>query len=536
MDFLNAFFSDTFLPHGYCFQFRPDILWLNVISDLLIAAAYFSIPIALLIFVQKRRDFAVKRLFILFALFITLCGISHAFAIYTIWHASYAMHGVIKAATAIISLVTAFFLFANLGKILRIPTMAQLERAIHAAADEQRSRERLELEQKGEAIFKFATELIPTGLLVIDNHQNIVVANQALAELFGYERSELVGQDLSCLLGMDPEHHRALVKRYMDNPSQDHKMAAGRVVQGRHKSGSMIEIQINLSVHEYESERHTFATVSDFGSFSTEKFRFDENANRLKRAISASNDGIFEWNVQSNAVWFSNRFLQMIGKSQSAVKEFELWRRHIHPAEWGRVKNAIDMHLGSRGKFDVTYRGLGERGEYEWFHTRGDTLFDDEGAPVLMSGTLTNINRIRELEDKLEEKSRFLDQVLQSSLTGVYIYDIGTQSNIYINDEYTRLTGYTLSDLQGAQFSFKSLFHPDDQSRVFEHFRKLESGGNGDLGLGIEYRFRHKDGSWHWFYSRDSIFKTDDSGHPTQMLGACFDISELKQRIEAVRR
>lgn len=56
--FADIFDSQSFLPHGHCYLWRPDILWLNVGSDLLIALAYYSIPVSLIYFVRKRKDLA----------------------------------------------------------------------------------------------------------------------------------------------------------------------------------------------------------------------------------------------------------------------------------------------------------------------------------------------------------------------------------------------------------------------------------------------------------------------------------------------
>ena len=52
----NLFDSSTLSPHGYCLVWRPELIWLHVGSDAIIAIAYYSIPFALAIFVSKRRD------------------------------------------------------------------------------------------------------------------------------------------------------------------------------------------------------------------------------------------------------------------------------------------------------------------------------------------------------------------------------------------------------------------------------------------------------------------------------------------------
>lgn len=535
----HAEHTGSFLPHGYCFEWRPDILWLNVISDIVIATAYFSIPVLLALYLKKRPDLQFRGLFFLFALFIFFCGVTHLFSIFVIWNPQYGIHGLLKAATAIVSLITAIVLAKNFDKALRIPTRAELENAIKESETQRFRSEQLELEKKSEAIFKFATELIPKGLLVIDKEQRIVLSNEALDQTFGYDAGELVGKSLSTLLDISEDHHSSLVQKYMNSPSNAHRMAAGRLVRGKRKDGGLVDIQISLSVHEYGGEKHAFAVISDVGSFINEEQQYSELSGRIIRAIEASNDGVWEWNIQSGKVWYSPRLLEMIGQGGQPAAEFGMWKNHIHPEDWPKVEQALENHLEGAGDYDISYRGLCENGNYQWFHTRGNTIFDADQKPLLMSGTLTNINHVKELEDKLRSKTDFLNEVLERSLTGLYIFDLSLQKNIYINAEYTALTGYTLPELEARQKdpNLLPLFHPDDAEAISQHFKDvIDNKNNGDEGVGIEYRFLHKDGRWRWFYSRDSIYAYDEQGKPKEMLGAFFDITALKEREAEIRK
>jgi hypothetical protein len=87
--FRNLFSSGDFMPHGFCYMWRPGLLWLHVVSDGLIALAYFSIPFTLIYFIRKRRDVPFNWIFVCFGLFILACGATHAMEIWTLWHAIY---------------------------------------------------------------------------------------------------------------------------------------------------------------------------------------------------------------------------------------------------------------------------------------------------------------------------------------------------------------------------------------------------------------------------------------------------------------
>jgi signal transduction histidine kinase len=129
-----------FSPHGICLLWEPELIWLHVASDAVIAIAYFSIPFALALLVSKRRDIEFNWIFWAFAIFITACGFTHVFAIYTLWVPVYGIEGLVKALTAVASIVTAALLWQLLPKLLAIPSPAQLRQTQAALEEEGRQR------------------------------------------------------------------------------------------------------------------------------------------------------------------------------------------------------------------------------------------------------------------------------------------------------------------------------------------------------------------------------------------------------------
>lgn len=116
-----------YIPHGHCYLWQTPLVALHVLSDALIALAYYLIPIFLIYFVRQRQDVPFKRILILFSAFILSCGTTHVLAIITLWQPIYWLSGIIKAITALISLYTAFFVIYLFPKILNVPSATQLE-------------------------------------------------------------------------------------------------------------------------------------------------------------------------------------------------------------------------------------------------------------------------------------------------------------------------------------------------------------------------------------------------------------------------
>jgi signal transduction histidine kinase len=125
-ELLNA---ERFAPHGYCLLWQPELIWTHVISDALIGVAYFSIPVALAYFLTKRRDVQFGWVVWMFATFIMACGITHFFAIWTLWNPDYGPEALVKAGTAAASVFTAVALWPLLPRAIALPSPAQLQRA-----------------------------------------------------------------------------------------------------------------------------------------------------------------------------------------------------------------------------------------------------------------------------------------------------------------------------------------------------------------------------------------------------------------------
>ncbi|HWL92512.1 MAG TPA: ATP-binding protein [Phycisphaerae bacterium] len=134
-----GFFSNLlqeYMPRRQCMYNETGLIWLHVVSDALIAAAFYSIAIALVYFVRRRRDIEFNWMLLLFATFIFACGTTHIFGVWNIWQAVYRLDGVLKALTAVVSALTAALLWRLLPHALAVPGPAQLRVANAGLASE----------------------------------------------------------------------------------------------------------------------------------------------------------------------------------------------------------------------------------------------------------------------------------------------------------------------------------------------------------------------------------------------------------------
>lgn len=167
-----------YMPHGYCLAWRPELVAVHLVSDALIAVSYFSIPAGIYYFLRQKPDFGYRWLAHGFAAFIICCGLTHLFGLMTLWFPYYGLEGMMKAATALVSVVTAICLWPLIPRILAIPSPEELQRANNSllVEVEQRRQIEAELEERLDDLEKAKTELTD---MARDNQQARNLAEQA---------------------------------------------------------------------------------------------------------------------------------------------------------------------------------------------------------------------------------------------------------------------------------------------------------------------------------------------------------------------
>lgn len=125
-EFWRSILGPEMPPHGHCYLWNEQLVFLHVLSDTLITLSYFTIPIALIVLVKRRDDLKFNYMFLMFAVFIFACGTTHLVNILNVWYGAYWLSGTIKAITAIASVGTAILVWPLIPKALALPSNAQL--------------------------------------------------------------------------------------------------------------------------------------------------------------------------------------------------------------------------------------------------------------------------------------------------------------------------------------------------------------------------------------------------------------------------
>ena len=131
----------TLTPHGACLLWKPELIWLNAISDALIAGAFFATALFLALLVWRRRDLQFAAAFLAFGIYIMACGVTRLLSVLTLWVPAYGIEGMIKGVVAFMSVgIAAALLLLVLPRLLVLPGRNQLQQAYAQLEEEVRLR------------------------------------------------------------------------------------------------------------------------------------------------------------------------------------------------------------------------------------------------------------------------------------------------------------------------------------------------------------------------------------------------------------
>lgn len=194
---------------------------------------------------------------------------------------------------------------------------------------------------------------------------------------------------------------------------------------------------------------------------------------RLNQAIEASQDGIWDYEIEQGSLYFNNRVLHILGLrlSDNTISESAYWER-VHPMDRDAVQKEIDvLRSGQRDRMEAVYRMQRNDGSWCWIRSKGMVVTrNEQGGAVRITGTYSDITAFREAELSMAKTKFALDQ------SQISIFQIEPDGTItYVNDHAARNLGYTRAELMDLNLSdIDPLF---DVGKMAEYGRALRARG-----------------------------------------------------------
>jgi PAS domain S-box-containing protein len=522
----QLFSSGNFEPHGYCYLWKPGLVWLHVVSDSLIAAAYFAIPVVLLVFIRKRRDVPFSGMFVLFGLFIVACGSTHVMEVWNLWHGNYWLAGAIKALTAAASVPTALLLAHLMPRALEFPSYGQWIKANAELKKEIAERRESEVNLRiSETIYREQAELLDLthdALFVRGLDDRILHWNRGAERLYGWTKEEVNGKTPHELLQTQfPHPFNEIMGGLFETGYWE-----GELIHVC-RDGSRVTVSSRWSLRRSVDGKPV--SVLESNRDITQRKKLDEKFRNLLEAapdamVIVDEHGKIQFiNAQTEKLFRYSR-AELIGQKVEILVPSRYQSRHvIDRAAYGRSPHSRPMGAGAEL--------FGRRKDGSEFPVEISLSPQATTAGTLISSAIRDITERKRTEEALQAN----DEKLRLLIRGVKDYAIlmlDTEGRITTWSEAAeRIKGYRAEDIIGQHFS--RFYTPEDVANdkpAMELKIAAAEGRFEEEGWRVK-----KDGSLFWANVvitplRDKIGRLRGFGKVTR------DITERKRSGEELER
>ncbi|MBT4890378.1 MAG: PAS domain S-box protein, partial [Rhodospirillales bacterium] len=248
------------------------------------------------------------------------------------------------------------------------------------------------------------------GFITIDNKGIIETVNPAGCQIFGYDASELLGQDVSILMQKDEQSaHKGYIKNSKTlEPKIIHKT---RNLTGKKKDGNLFPLELNISPMTLSGEKKIvgcFKDISERKAWENELLHSDE---RLKRSQAFAKIGTWDWTIETGELFWSEQIAILFGYDKGELETtFDNFVAALHPDDREAVLGAVNACVHDNADYDIEHRVIWPDGSVRWLHEKGDVIRKGDGSPDRMLGVVSDITQQKNLEQALHSARENLEQ------------------------------------------------------------------------------------------------------------------------------
>ena len=234
--------------------------------------------------------------------------------------------------------------------------------------------------------------------------------NSAFGETLGFTSEEML--DKPFINFVHPEDRAATI-------TELEKSTAGQKTisfENRYRTKKGNYRWLLWTARPYLKEGLVYAAARDISARKESELALQESEARWQLALKGSNDGIWDWNVKTNEVFFSQRWKEMLGFAENEIgNSLDEWSKRVHPDDLGWVTQMIQDHFAGKTPFYISeHRVLCKDGSYKWILDRGQALWDEEGNVIRMAGSHTDITERKQAEEELAKSENLLRTIIDS--------------------------------------------------------------------------------------------------------------------------
>ena len=529
IDFFKKLFDySDWPPRWRCGRWSEFEGWLYIVSDLMIWAAYFTIPLVILRYISRKLDTRFTRLYFLFAAFILACGATHFLDAIAFWIPLYRVNALAKFITGIISWITVYYLFKNLPLAFSQRSVDELEAEImhRKIAEEQVNNLNAELEQRvwaqtqeiiaAESKFSIVIENSSEAISLLNGSFDPVYSNNVAMQLTGRAVKEQNGYNWKELIHPDDKEK---LKRVLADVQQNPGKSVNATFRIRHNNGYYVWLEGSFKNMLHDNVVN--AIICNFRDITVRR-KTEEQQYLCESIINSSSDAIISKTLDGIITSWNSGAEKIFGYTSN-----EAIGRHISmlipPDRVDEEKNILNrISCGINVKHYETER-IAKDGRLVYISLTVSPVMDGNGNITGASKIAKDITGERLTRDKLK-KSEKIYHSIAANLPGSIVTIIDLNRNyILAEGEGIDNLGYTREGLEGK--TEKEGLRPDAYELI-NPYREKAFGGEV-----VVKDFKLQQG----YYLIRFIPLKDENGVVYAVMTISLDITEVKKAEEEIR-
>jgi PAS domain S-box-containing protein len=367
---------------------------------------------------------------------------------------------------------------------------------------------------------------------------NQVYRTPRLKEMFGFAEQEL-GPEFDAINNLvhpdDVGRLKALITGYLNQQLPNYEIT----FRMQHKAGHYLWVLSRAFAVWDDTGKpiRIVGVLTDITAIKQTEEALKQSEERFDLAMHGSNDGLWDWNIVTNEVYFSPRWKEMLGYADHEIPHhLTEWTKRVHPEDLDKAMSEVTVYLGKKRPFyENIHRAQHKDGHYIWILDRGIAVWNAEGKPVRMVGTHTDLTALKQTEDALKQSEAALrrsrDELLcyfEQPLVGMLSSNL-KKKTLHINQHFCDMVGYSQEEMQILDWA--KITHPEDLVIDQAYFDQVIRGEIDSYEM--EKRYIHKDG--HLVYVHLAVNGVrDEQGQIDHFIAMVLDISRRKQAEQAL--
>lgn len=544
--FLSKLFDADFMSHGSCYFWQPEIVWLHVVSDALITISYYAIPFGLIYFVHKRKDLPFSWIFLLFGAFIIACGTTHLLEIWSVWFGTYRLTGIVKLATALISVGTAITLVPLIPKALTLPSptaFQELNETLEQQVEE-RTREleeaRRELEikvrdleqaqgflQKRELELGLFIDHTPAAIAIFDLDMRFLRCSGRWLEDYRQQDNVLIGKTYYEVFPEDADRWQAVHARCLRGEVEK---CDGEPITQQDGTVEWLKWEMHpwrnatgeiggliMSTEFITSQKELEQALRD------SEMRYQdlyENAPDMYVSVDSETSHIVQCNqTLSTTTGYAKE--EMIGHPVLDM---------YHPDCHDQAHAAFQMFVADGVVNDKELQLQCKDGRKLDVSLNVRAIRDENGNIVASRSSWRDITDRKQAERMVQAERRRFQRTFEQAAVG--IAHVGPDGRwMRVNNRLCDIVGYTREEL--LEKTFQDITHPDDLDKDLKQVHRMLAGEITNYTM--EKRYLKKSGEVVWINLTVSLVRNDDN-EPDYFISVVEDIETRKRMEEQIQQ